>query len=79
LLSDVYGDDNIPIFGVDTFYSNNNDGKISWSDFESGFVVVTDTKAKETRRKDWVTAPFQLSSSMNDDGDEEEEDTNDII
>ena len=44
----------------ETFYSKSNDGKISWSDFENGFVVVTDTKEKETRRKDWVTASFSV-------------------
>lgn len=77
LLSDVYGEDNIPSFEVDAFlkfFDSNNDGRISWDEFERGLGVVADSKAKESRRKGRITATAALPGSTEEDDDKEEDD-----
>ncbi len=80
LLSDVYGDDNIPSFEVDAFlqfFDSNNDGKISWDEFERGLGVVADSKAKESRRKGRITASAALPGSTEEEEQDEDEDDED--
>mmetsp|Transcript_23682 Transcript_23682/g.35223 ORF Transcript_23682/g.35223 Transcript_23682/m.35223 type:complete len:536 (-) Transcript_23682:174-1781(-) len=80
LLSDVYGEDKIPSFEVDAFlqfFDSNNDGRISWDEFERGLGVVADSKAKESRRKGRLTASAALPGSSEEEDDDEEEDDED--
>jgi len=89
LLSEVYGDDNIPQFEVDSFlqfFDSNNDGRISWDEFERGLGVVADSKAKEARRKGRTTSTAALLGSMKEeevveekDDDDDDDDDDDLV
>lgn len=77
LLSDVY-EDETPAFEVETFlqfFDSNNDGRISWEEFERGLGVVADQTVADKRRRGSAGA---LSGSINandeDDDDDEEAD-----
>ncbi len=84
LLREVYGEEEggIPQFEVDTFlqfFDSNQDGRISWDEFERGLGVVADTKAKESRRRSRTTSKAALPGSFDDidESDNEEEDDDD--
>jgi hypothetical protein len=80
LLTDVYGEDDIPAFEVDAFmkfFDINNDGRISWSEFERGLGVVADTKAKESRKRGRTTAAAALPGYSDDNEEDEEEEDDD--
>lgn len=90
LLSDVYGETNIPSFEVDAFlnfFDSNNDGRISWDEFERGLGVVADSKAKETRKKSRTNANANANTAMaallagktDDDDDDEDDDDDDYL
>ena len=52
LLLDVYGEDELPAFETETFlqfFDSNNDGRISWDEFEKGLGVVADTNAAKKK------------------------------
>ncbi len=71
LLADIYEGDP-PAFEVNTFvqfFDSNNDGRVSWEEFEKGFGIVA--KAGEAA-KSKPTNGFSLPSSISDDDDEED-------
>ncbi len=73
LLSDVY-EGELPAFEVETFlqfFDSNNDGRISWGEFERGLGVVAEKSSKTTKRAD---IPALLGSVDDDDEDEDDED-----
>ena len=50
LLADVYEGDKPPAFEIQTFlefFDSNNDGRVSWEEFEKGFGVVTSMGGKD--------------------------------
>lgn len=72
LLANIYEGDP-PAFEVNTFvqfFDSNNDGRVSWEEFEKGFGIVA--KAGEAKSK--PTNGFSLPGSIGDDDDEEEDD-----
>ena len=82
LLLDVYGEDELPAFEVETFlqfFDSNNDGRISWEEFEKGLGVVADKTAAAKRKKDdgrsSLKALTGTAEEEDDDWDDEEEAT----
>ncbi len=84
LLSDVYGEDT-PAFEVDTFlqfFDSNNDGRISWEEFERGLGVVADKAAKSQRssyNKNGALGALPGSADDDDDDDDDYIDDDDIL
>ena len=71
LLTDVY-DETPPSFEVTTFlefFDSNNDGRISWEEFERGFGVVTSMSGNEENKP--KMNGFSLPASTDDDDDDE--------
>lgn len=78
LLSDVYADGDTPAFEIDTFlqfFDSNNDGKISWEEFERGLGVVAASKAKS--RNDNSNNSKALPASLLGENDEDDDDDDD--
>eukprot|EP00554_Chaetoceros_debilis_P001077 CAMPEP_0194088092 /NCGR_PEP_ID=MMETSP0149-20130528/27770_1 /TAXON_ID=122233 /ORGANISM="Chaetoceros debilis, Strain MM31A-1" /LENGTH=534 /DNA_ID=CAMNT_0038771671 /DNA_START=42 /DNA_END=1646 /DNA_ORIENTATION=+ len=84
LLNDVYGKGETPAFEVDTFlqfFDSNNDGRISWKEFESGLGVAADNAFKKSRRDSkrgsmgalTGTSDIDLEFELDDDDDDEDE------
>lgn len=72
LLADIYEGDP-PAFEVNTFvqfFDSNNDGRVSWEEFEKGFGVVA--KAGEAAKSKPANG-FSLPSSIEEDDDEEDD------
>ena len=72
LFGDVYGD-NIPPFEIKAFvdfFDSNNDGRISWEEFERGMGAVYAKKRKE----DDVNGQRVLPGTAGDEDEDEEED-----
>ena len=70
LLTEVY-DETPPSFEVTTFlefFDSNNDGRISWEEFERGFGVVTSMSGNEENKP--KMNGFSLPASTDDDEDE---------
>lgn len=70
MLGDVYGG-KPPAFEIETFlefFDSNNDGRISWEEFETGFGVVTKAGEK-AEEKSGRTNGFSLPASTEEDDD----------
>ena len=87
LLADVY-DNEIPSFEVDTFlnfFDSNNDGRISWEEFEKGLGNLSEKQAAENLKKSMKNNSGNNNNSMmmmmmdNDSSEEEEDDDDDDI
>jgi len=80
LLTEVY-DEETPAVEIEAFlqfFDVNNDGKISWEEFERGLGIVADTKAKESRkRKGRLALPADINMINDEDDDEEDDDDDD--
>ena len=79
LLADVY-DNEIPSFEVDTFlnfFDSNNDGRISWEEFEKGLGNLSEKQAaenlKKSMRNNSGNSNNMMMMMMDDNDDEEEE------
>jgi len=70
LLTEVYNE-TPPSFEVTTFlefFDSNNDGRISWEEFERGFGVVTSMSGNEENKP--IMNGFSLPASTDDDDDD---------
>lgn len=77
LLSDVYDEGEMPAFEVDTFlqfFDANNDGKISWEEFERGFGVVAEQKRNAKKSVNIPPVAGVLPGSADDDDEDDDED-----
>ncbi|KAL7553401.1 hypothetical protein ACHAWF_016682 [Thalassiosira exigua] len=73
LLADVY-EGKPPAFEINTFlefFDSNNDGRVSWEEFEEGFGVVTKLGDSEN---DQIMNGFSLPASVKGEDDDDEED-----
>eukprot|EP00560_Eucampia_antarctica_P008357 CAMPEP_0197825736 /NCGR_PEP_ID=MMETSP1437-20131217/2771_1 /TAXON_ID=49252 ORGANISM="Eucampia antarctica, Strain CCMP1452" /NCGR_SAMPLE_ID=MMETSP1437 /ASSEMBLY_ACC=CAM_ASM_001096 /LENGTH=542 /DNA_ID=CAMNT_0043425869 /DNA_START=11 /DNA_END=1639 /DNA_ORIENTATION=+ len=83
LLADVY-DGKIPSFEVDTFlnfFDSNNDGRISWDEFEQGLGTMSANQAAQ-KVKDAMNTPtrkemISLPSSLDEDDEDDDDDDDD--
>ncbi len=75
LLSEVCEDDELPAYEVETFlkfFDSNNDGRISWEEFERGLGLAAEKKMKQSKNGR-ADSPFALA------GSEDEDDEDDFI
>jgi hypothetical protein len=71
LLDDVY-EEEAPVYEVDAFlqfFDQNQDGKISWEEFEQGFAAAMDS---QQQKSDFSTR-FLAARADDDDDDEDDE------
>lgn len=72
LLADVYGEE-IPRFEVKAFlnfFDSNNDGRISWDEFEKGLGALTSSQAAEKVRSAMDNGRMSLPGGFEDDEDD---------
>mmetsp|Transcript_26793 Transcript_26793/g.39686 ORF Transcript_26793/g.39686 Transcript_26793/m.39686 type:complete len:516 (+) Transcript_26793:107-1654(+) len=90
LLKDVYNEDELPAFEVETFlqfFDSNRDGRISWEEFEKGLGVVADKTVAKKKNDNWKALSASATSEEmgvdddeNDwDEDEEDDDDEDVV
>jgi hypothetical protein len=88
LLVEVYSEDELPAFEVETFlqfFDSNRDGRISWEEFEKGLGVVADSKNKKDGKKDDWKALSASEETMgvdddeNDLDDDEDDEDEDVV
>eukprot|EP00577_Skeletonema_sp_RCC1716_P000521 CAMPEP_0113439352 /NCGR_PEP_ID=MMETSP0013_2-20120614/38420_1 /TAXON_ID=2843 ORGANISM="Skeletonema costatum, Strain 1716" /NCGR_SAMPLE_ID=MMETSP0013_2 /ASSEMBLY_ACC=CAM_ASM_000158 /LENGTH=548 /DNA_ID=CAMNT_0000330101 /DNA_START=799 /DNA_END=2445 /DNA_ORIENTATION=- /assembly_acc=CAM_ASM_000158 len=75
LLADVYEGD-APAFEINTFvqfFDSNNDGRVSWEEFERGFGIVAKAGEAAKSNNNKPTNGFSLPSSFSDEEDDEED------
>lgn len=73
LLSDVY-EGELPAFEVETFlqfFDSNNDGRISWEEFEKGLGVVAEKQKTNSKRG---RSDLALVGTVDDDEEDDEDD-----
>eukprot|EP00584_Thalassiosira_punctigera_P015664 CAMPEP_0172552854 /NCGR_PEP_ID=MMETSP1067-20121228/47233_1 /TAXON_ID=265564 ORGANISM="Thalassiosira punctigera, Strain Tpunct2005C2" /NCGR_SAMPLE_ID=MMETSP1067 /ASSEMBLY_ACC=CAM_ASM_000444 /LENGTH=588 /DNA_ID=CAMNT_0013340923 /DNA_START=48 /DNA_END=1814 /DNA_ORIENTATION=+ len=74
LLADVY-EGKPPAFEITTFlefFDSNNDGRVSWEEFEKGFAVVTRMGESENGGEQNLNKGFSLPGSVEEDDSEED-------
>jgi hypothetical protein len=76
LLADVY-DGEPPAFEINTFvqfFDSNNDGRVSWEEFERGFGMVARAGETAKSNNNKPANGFSLPGSVSDDEEDEEDD-----
>lgn len=92
LLEEVYSEDELPAFEVETFlqfFDSNRDGRISWEEFEKGLGVVADKKNKKDGNggkngNDWKALSASeetmgVDDDENDWDDDEDNEDEDVV
>ncbi|KAL3906088.1 MAG: hypothetical protein SGARI_004160, partial [Bacillariaceae sp.] len=80
LFQDIYGDDKVPTFEVSAFlefFDQNQDGKISWEEFEKGFGAALAT-AKSGSKGDFATRMLEGQGYGATDDDDDDDDAIDV-
>lgn len=93
LLKDVYSEDELPAFEVETFlqfFDSNRDGRISWEEFEKGLGVVADKtvannknkkdngkNGKDGKNNDWKALSASEATGVDEDENDWDEDEED--
>jgi Ca2+-binding EF-hand superfamily protein len=82
LFENVYGEGETPAFEVDTFmdfFDANQDGKISWDEFERGLGLVADRQVSRRQQRNSRRREALPGMKVEDDQEEDDDDDDDSI